>query len=150
MPYTAPGVYLEEIFLKPEVILPTGVPGFIGFATAKKPEDQKDGVVQLYRKEELDDKLKFPEDGYLKASVIGFFDNGGTRCYVACADPNIEKQAKALKAAITALAPLTDIDLMAVPDAMYLLPLLPDDPMRKEVITPVQWQEQGAVAGASK
>ena len=63
MPYTAPGVYYEEVFIQPEVSLLTGIPGFIGFATAKKPEDRKDGVVQLHRKEELDDKLNFPEDG---------------------------------------------------------------------------------------
>ncbi|MDB9327573.1 phage tail sheath subtilisin-like domain-containing protein [Nodularia spumigena CS-590/02] len=141
MPYTPPGVYLEEIFPKPEVILPSGVPGFIGFAAAKKPEDKKDGVMQLHRKQELDEKLNFPEDGYLKASVIGFFDNGGTCCYVAFADLTIEKQ-ETLEKAIKALALLTDIDLMAIPDAMYLLPLLPDDPIRKEVITLVQWQEQ--------
>ena len=119
----SPGVYLEEVFPQPEVVLPTGIPGFVGFATAKK---SKDVVVQLYRKEELSEKLDFSsENGYLKAAVIGFFDNGGTRCYVACADPNIEKQEikkqeEALEKAIEALATLTDIDLVAIPDAMKL------------------------------
>ncbi|MBD2358702.1 phage tail sheath family protein [Tolypothrix sp. FACHB-123] len=131
----APGVYLEEIFLKPEIILPTGVPGFVGFATANKPENQKDGVVQLYRKQELDDKLNFPEDGYLKASVIGFFDNGGTRCYIAFADPNIAKQ-EALKNAIKALAPITDIDLMAFPDAMK--PLTKDAVLDEKAVLDMQ------------
>ena len=112
----APGVYLEEVFLQPEVILLTSIPGFVGFATAKK---SKDVVVQLYRKEELPEKLDLPEDNYLKAAVIGFFDNGGTLCYVACADSNREKQEE-LEKAIEALAPLTDIDLMAIPDAMKL------------------------------
>ena len=115
----APGVYLEEVFLQPEVILPTGIPGFVGFATAKESEEQKDGVVQLYRKEELFEKLNFPEDSYLKTAVIGFFINGGTLCYVACADSNRAHQEE-LEKAIKALAPLTDIDLVAIPDAMML------------------------------
>jgi uncharacterized protein len=35
MLYRVPGVYLEEIFLQPEVSLPTGIPGFIGFADTR-------------------------------------------------------------------------------------------------------------------
>ena len=32
--YKTPGVYRQEVFLKPETRLPTGVPGFVGFADA--------------------------------------------------------------------------------------------------------------------
>lgn len=32
--YKTPGVYREDIFLQPETQLPTGVPGFVGFAEA--------------------------------------------------------------------------------------------------------------------
>jgi phage tail sheath protein FI len=55
----------------------------------------------------------------LAEAVKGFFGNGGTRCYVAWADMAADREA-ALAAAIETLAPLTDFDLLAVPDALML------------------------------
>ncbi len=205
--YRAPGVYREEVFLQPEVTLPTGVPGFIGLADAiaglenlpegiqfpdSLPEPLKDkvdydseqkllifkgvmsaqvksqlltlspdplyrraveelfqnaqqAVVALHRQEEFTDKLLGLSDGYLTEAVIGFFENGGIRCYVSRADPSQNRET-ALKKAINVLAPLSDLDLVAVPDAMTLLPPLPDDPRRTEPITQEQWQEQVTAA----
>lgn len=120
--YNSPGVYREEIFLKPEAKLPTGIPGFVGFATAK------DGAaatpLALHRQEELAGKFDSPPESYLTASVTGFFENGGDRCYLAPADPDPGKDRKAaLRNALKMLGPLQDLDLVAVPDAM----LLPDE-----------------------
>jgi len=117
--YQSPGVYREEVFLKPKATLPTGVPGFVGFAI---PQDDAsfNVAVALHRKEEFAAKVKSlqPDKSYLEDAVIGFFDNGGISCYVVPADTNDGK--KGLISALDALAPLTDLDLVAVPDAMTL------------------------------
>ena len=73
--YRSPGVYLEPVFLKPEARLATGVPGFIGFANGTPNQP-----MSLHRKDEF--LFATPPDGFLAEAVTGFFDNGGTRCYV--------------------------------------------------------------------
>ncbi len=120
--YKTPGVYREEIFLKPEVSLPTGVPGFVGFFRARTPEDEVSAksAIRLNRKEEFSDKFIGLPGGYLSEAIIGFFENGGTHCYVVRADPDAQNLETALKDALESLAPLDDLDLVAVPDAMTL------------------------------
>ena len=114
-----PGVYRKESFRQPEAKLPTGIPGFVGFFQAKPSE--KDFPINtpraLHRQEEFSEK--FIAQGYLLEAVTGFFANGGTRCYVVRADSNQEPKS-ALEAALSSLAPLKDLDLLAVPDAMKL------------------------------
>ncbi|WP_199322287.1 phage tail sheath subtilisin-like domain-containing protein [Leptolyngbya sp. FACHB-321] len=178
--YRSPGVYREEVFLRAEVALPTGVPGFIGFADAMvkldglptrmdfptalpatlKPRlrydseqkrlvlsgnmtpDDRDrllalspdpafqtavgglflngqAVVPLRRKQEFTDNFLSLPTGYIEDAVIGFFENGGSHCYLARANSlNVSKAA--LIGAIALLSPLTDLDLVAVPDALTL------------------------------
>jgi phage tail sheath protein FI len=118
--YKTPGVYREEIFLKPEARLPTGVPGFVGFADegAQGGPDFNQPVA-LHRKEEFAARFGARPESYLAEVVTGFFDNGGVRCYVARANPGGDRAA-ALRNAIAALAPLDDLDLVAAPDAMSL------------------------------
>ena len=114
--YKSPGVYLEPVFLKPEARLVTGVPGFVGFAggTANKP-------VSLHRKNEFASFFSARPESFLADVVTGFFDNGGTRCYVVSADSSPSKTPlAALADAVAALGPLTDLDLVAIPDAMSL------------------------------
>jgi len=118
--YKTPGVYREEIFLKPEARLPTGVPGFIGFADAgSQGGPDFNQPVTLHRKEEFAARFGSRPESYLAEVVNGFFDNGGVRCYVARANPDGDRMA-ALQNAIAALAPLNDLDLVAAPDAMSL------------------------------
>lgn len=118
--YKTPGVYREEIFLKPETRLPTGVPGFIGFADAGSQELVGfNKPVPLHRKEEFAARFGSRTESYLAEVVTGFFDNGGVRCYVVRADPGGDRMV-ALQNAIAALAPLDDLDLVAAPDAMSL------------------------------
>jgi uncharacterized protein len=119
--YKTPGVYREEIFLKPEARLPTGVPGFVGFAD----EGSRGGPafntpVALHRKEDFATAFSSRPESFLAEVVTGFFDNGGARCYVVRADPDGDRIA-ALQSALGALAPLNDLDLVAAPDAMTLL-----------------------------
>lgn len=120
-----PGVYRKESFRQPEAKLPTGIPGFVGFFQAKpSPKDlppQEDRPLNtpkvLHSQEEFSEKFIF--QGYLLEAVTGFFANGGTRCYVVREDFNQDHRA-ALEAGIKSLAPLNDVDLLAVPDAMML------------------------------
>src|SRR5262245_53348675 len=118
--YKTPGVYREEIFLKPEARLPTGVPGFIGFADAGgQGGPDFNQPVALHRREDFAARFGARPESYLAEVVNGFFDNGGVRCYVARAKTG-EHRAAALQDAIAALAPLDDLDLVAAPDAMSL------------------------------
>lgn len=120
--YQSPGVYREEVFLKPEAKLPTGVPGFVGFAD----ERVRTGIVPnipvaIHRQAEFVTQPDGQAVSYLADAVAGFFQNGGIRCHVVLADADPTKDPEAaLKDAIEALAPLNDLDLVVVPDAMSL------------------------------
>lgn len=91
--YYAPGVYIEEVDkgTKPIQGVATSVTAFIGF-TQKAEKMQKDGVTT---KSILGEPTlitnwgqyerhfgSYHSDAYLPYAVRGFFDNGGTRCYV--------------------------------------------------------------------
>ncbi|HEV2705501.1 MAG TPA: phage tail sheath subtilisin-like domain-containing protein [Pyrinomonadaceae bacterium] len=120
--YKTPGVYRSEIFLRPEEPFQTGVPAFVGFADVVPAAGQTPSrqPVMLFRKEEFAAKFKTPQDAYLAEAVRGFFSNGGTRCYIVPVDATATDREAALLAALETLAPLTDFDLVAVPDAMML------------------------------
>ena len=178
--YRSPGVYREEVFLQPEVALPTGIPVFVGFAAAiakldalpagvQFPDALPDAlktrlahdvqqkrlvlngvialedrdrllalspdpafrkaisglflsgqaVVPLRRKQEFIENFLGLPTGYLADAVIGFFENGGSRCYLARAD-TLKDRKTALEEAIAGLTTLTELDLVAIPDAMTL------------------------------
>jgi Bacteriophage tail sheath protein len=118
-----PGVYRQEVVLRPETKLMTGVVGFVGFAEVSGA-DKTTPVVALHRRDEFAARVTSTPGGYLADAVAGFFLNGGLRCYVACAqlkaaDSDTQKAA-ALLQALEALAPLTDLDLVAIPDVMMI------------------------------
>ena len=110
----APGVYREDVFVRPAVALPTGVPGFVGFG-----QTAGGGPLLLQRAEDLAPQFSADADGHLTDTVAGFFANGGERCYVIGADPAGDRE-QALTQALARLGPLSDLDLVAVPDAMTL------------------------------
>ena len=114
--YKSPGVFLESVFLKPEARLVTGVPGFVGFAGGAV-----NTPVSIHRKDEFAALFTARPESFLVDAVTGFFDNGGTRCYVVSADSSPSKDpVAALADAVTSLGPLSDLDLVAIPDAMSL------------------------------
>ncbi len=118
--YRSPGVYRQEVFLDPPPLLQTGVPAFVGFADPLP--NSKLGINQpapLSRKEELGALFKGANGSFLADAVAGFFANGGARCYVVAADSSADR-VDGLVNAIAALAPLDDMDLLAVPDASVL------------------------------
>jgi len=135
--HNTPGVYREKSFLKPDAQLPTGVPGFIGFADKGEGGPDFNQPVALHRKEEFAALFVSRPESYLADVVNGFFDNGGVRCYVTRANPDGDRTA-ALQNAIVALAPLNDLDLVAAPDAMSLR--LANDNPDVSAITQVQRQ----------
>jgi|KBSSwiStaDraftv2_1062776.scaffolds.fasta_scaffold18918_8 phage tail sheath protein FI len=120
--YQTPGVYTEDIFLQPAAKLPTGVVGFVGFANVGTQGPVPfNSPVALHRKEEFAINFGSRPESYLGECVTGFFENGGVRCYVVRADAELTAgPVSALQAAIDALAPVNDLDLLAVPDAMSL------------------------------
>jgi uncharacterized protein len=120
--YKTPGVYREEVFLKPETTLRTGVAGFVGFADeSNQGGPPLNTPVVLHRKDEFASTFNSRPESYLGDAISGFFDNGGVRCYVVRADSNPSAdRAIALQRGIEALAPLSDVDLVAVPDAITL------------------------------
>lgn len=186
--YQVPGVYRQDVTIRAQPRLPTGIPGFVGFADARNdggtvepltelppdvvfpdnitgklhhdaghgelvfkgqmtcdeqdmllglsPEQEYAGAVRslyaksqreaipnapvvLHRKADFDTKFVARSDAYLADAVTAFFGNGGARCYVVRADPCAAPE-KALTDALEALAPIDDLDLIAVPDAMTL------------------------------
>jgi hypothetical protein len=129
--YKTPRVYTEESVLERSPQLQTGVPGLVGFIKAdSKVAERFSDPVSLSRKSEFDTlfenqpELHLASGSYLADAVNGFFLNGGSRCYVICAasedNADTEWKEKALEEALQALSPLTDLDLIAIPDAMTL------------------------------
>jgi phage tail sheath protein FI len=120
--YRVPGVYREELVIAPAPRLPTGVPGFVGFA---EPRAGRAGQAAFYRPVALRREGEFeaeftPAPGsYLAAVLTGFFLNGGVRCYVSCAAPGGDPGANLLTA-LESLSAVGDLDLVAAPDAMAL------------------------------
>ena len=115
---SVPGVYRQETFARPAPVLLTGVPGFVGFA-----QTSRSSPVLLRRFQDRDAGLFMPDGGsLLPATLRGFFDNGGDRCYVACADVTgaAGDAEGALAAALDSLAAVDELDLLALPDAMGL------------------------------
>jgi len=118
--YNSPGVYRQEVFLKAPPVLHTGVPGFVGFAGPPPGGNlQINQPVAFSRKEEFSTVFSSVSGSFLADAVNGFFDNGGVRCYVVVADSGGDL-VQSLANGLAALAPLEDMDLVAVPDAATL------------------------------
>jgi hypothetical protein len=122
--FKSPGVQHEEVFLKPQARLETGVPGFVGFAEPK-PGARSIKLdlglpFALHRKNELAENFSRLGNGFLADAVAAFFDNGGERCYVVGVE-NASPYEKKLTDGIDALALVADLDLVVVPDAMFFL-----------------------------
>ncbi len=133
--YKVPGVYTQDVLIKPGPGLPTGVPGFVGFLDPpgrpdvlfQRPVAPGRGrlyePVSLQRKDEFTTLFEGGPDGYLTDVVTAFFMNGGARCYVVFAEHG-EQAVAGVEKALEALAPLDDLDLVAAPDVQALR--LPD------------------------
>jgi Bacteriophage tail sheath protein len=145
--FSSPGVYqpADKVIPKSAPQLRTGVPGFVGFINAGSDlVTRLSTPVRLNRKSEFDalfanqPKDPLPPGGYLADAVTGFFLNGGVSCYLvgAARSGNGSENEKALTQALEALSPLTDLDLIAIPDVMMLT--LPAGGLDSDAVTRVQ------------
>lgn len=113
MPYQTPGIYRIDVFPTPPMELRTGVPAFLGYGTA--PELK---VVALSLWTQFTEQFGVPlPDGFLATAVRGFFENGGSLCYVVSLDQNLSPVA-ALRDGLDRIASQTEIDLVCAPDIM--------------------------------
>ena len=104
-----PGISLTQIVPIPEPEFLTGVPVFFGLAKADKNEPKKLTLVTQF------DRYFSQVEGYLRDAVQGFFENGGSICYViALADRTID----ALQQGLEASEVLENTDLVCFPDIM--------------------------------
>ena len=102
-----PGVYLNDIAPTPEPELLIGVPVFFGEAEEERNEPKK--LTLLTQFDEYFRQVK----GYLRDAVKGFFENGGSLCYViALANNTLD----ALKEGLEASEVLENADLICAPD----------------------------------
>lgn len=113
-PYKTPGVYREDVFPAPAVELLTGVPALLGCTTNGPVETPQRLTIWPQFAEIFGPALP---DGYLAAAVRGFFENGGSVCYVVRLDQTANPVV-ALNQALAALEPWDTIDLVCAPDIM--------------------------------
>lgn len=104
--YLAPGVYIEELPAQSHHIqgVSTSTVGFIGVAS------RASAAVAITSFAEFQRAIGGSASGNLPLAVQGFFNNGGTRCYVT-----LIALADALQAGLDALAP-KDISVLCCPD----------------------------------
>ena len=117
MMYRAPGLYREDVLVPPPAELQTGVPVFLGYTAPGAP-------LAPNTPQDLHDVTQFPlycgagaPNSYLAAAVRGFFRAGGTLCYVVRLD-EANLPVLSLRAALTAVEALAEIDLVCAPDIM--------------------------------
>lgn len=120
--YQYPGVYRQELLPRPTAALLTGVPAFLGFVSPDLPQPRLN-VPQIIRLlPEFEQYFGTPlPNRYLAGAVGGFFQNGGSLCYVVPLDGSLPLET-ALTRGLAAVAALTDVDLICVPDAIRLYP----------------------------
>lgn len=123
--HQAPGVSLEEATIHASGPAETGVPAFIGFCNPKN----ENRIHFVKKKEDYTRDLEAAtmKGSYLKEAITGFFDNGGSYCYIVCAEfrsngSPLKVLADALISAIESLeaSPLHAPDLVAIPDVFTL------------------------------
>ena len=145
--YRTPGVHREDITLPLAAGLQTGVPVFLGLVAQPAIQAFPDGLslselspgggLWLVKKagtdvssREPDRFTRWPEfesafgairgAGYLVPAVRGFFDNGGSACYVLmiCCDEGFSRIV-ALRQGLALLEAFEEADLVCVPDIMW-------------------------------
>lgn len=118
MPVTrTPGVYRSDLAPLPPASLRTGVPAFLGLATAGGFDEPQ----RLRLPHEFGARFgASPERGMLSVAVDGFFANGGEQCFVVRLGDDADPVA-AFERGLEAIVDLEDVDLVCAPDANRLL-----------------------------
>jgi phage tail sheath protein FI len=110
--YRSPGVYKEDIFPVPAAEFLTGVPVFLGLAE----QGDMNSVVKLTHWQQFEESFgKAMSGSYLAYAVRGFFENGGSVCYVVRLDNSSMSE---LDRGLKLQAFVEEIDLVCTPDIM--------------------------------
>ncbi len=144
--YLTPGIYRETVVSEPAPELQTGVPVFLGLirkdhfdsvSTDFHLRSLSESGIWLVRQKagdtetdpqgfclwsEFQDAFSALEPfGYLVHAVRGFFENGGTRCFVQiiCFDDRDVKPGRALGMGLDTCRSLDTVDLVCAPDIMW-------------------------------
>lgn len=132
-----PGVAVEQFSPPPALDFRTGVAGFLGSALAvgnppaRLPDPLQPGpgdpqqpftswhdFVAAFRGDRGWLADRWVPDELLWNAVQGFFQNGGTRCWVVFYDLRLGDVRAALEAAVARLAGIDDVDLVCAPSLM--------------------------------
>src|ERR1044071_1342082 len=132
-----PGVTVEQFSPPPAPDFRTGVAGFLGPAIAvgippaRLPDPLQPGAGDPqqpfttwhdFTAAFCDDSgwlaNRWVPDELMWNAVQGYFQNGGTRCWVVFCDPRAGDPRSALEAAVAKLALIDDVDLVCAPSLM--------------------------------
>ncbi len=103
--YVAPGVYVQEVpTAVPIEGVSTGTAGFLGIS------ERTLAPAEITSLADFEDTIGAQASAYLAGAVRGFFNNGGTRCYVA-----LVAAGESLQAGLAALA-TKPISILCCPD----------------------------------
>jgi uncharacterized protein len=128
--YLSPGVYLEEIpsSSKPIEGVGTSVAAFVGLAPGG-PLNSPVGVsrwgqfARVYGDQNRPDNGPFMEGAFLAHAVRGFFENGGTRCWVVRVGGSTARDLGGdveERNGLISLAAIDEVTMVCMPDAMTL------------------------------
>ncbi len=143
--YTIPGVYLETPRSRDTRVrgVPLGVAGFIGYASARKGSDvdpapgKTPWPVLIQSLEDFEARIDTPSWGNLEASIRGFFENGGTRCFVVGIPDDVPHNPTTVlggggpgeRLGLTALDVVEEAEIIAAPDLF----VVPDSVARPDI-----------------
>jgi phage tail sheath protein FI len=125
-----PGIYVEEIpsASKPIEGVGTSIAAFVGFA-AGGPVKRPIRIWSWTQFEKVYSDSQEPENGpfmpgaYLAHAVYGFFQNGGSLCWVVRVghESSDSKRSVAVREGLGALAAIDEVTTVCVPDVMALV-----------------------------
>jgi Bacteriophage tail sheath protein len=128
--YLSPGVYVEEIpsTSKPIEGVGTSVAAFVGPApggplNSPVRVSRWGQFAQVYGDPNEPDNGPFTEGAFLAHAVRGFFDNGGTRCWVVRVGASTPRDLGGdveERSGLVSLAAIDEVTMVCMPDAMTL------------------------------
>src|SRR5215475_12875216 len=134
--HNRPGVAIEQFSPPPALDFRTGVAGFLGPAIevgtppTLSPDPLQPGASDPqpftswhdFTAAFCDDKgwlaNRWVPDELMWNAVQGYFQNGGTRCWIVFYDQDAGDTSSALEAAVAKLAEIDDVDLVCAPSLM--------------------------------
>lgn len=113
--YLSPGVYVEEVSARSRSIegVPTSTAGFVGTTERGSLAPR---LITSFSEFQRFYGGNCSSSAYLPHAVRGFFQNGGTRCYVARVPHSATLQADDFDSGLTALAAIDEISILVAPE----------------------------------